>query len=109
MRKNRPLSSIVDNAGELVGVAVAKLDYKAIIKAFDTVPENTNFAIKSSVLINLLQSLGIQYAGGNGKVVDKRTIAKSVSENTVLLTCWNTREAVQQFSREKVFFLLPKG
>lgn len=100
---------IVDNAGELVGVAVAKLDYKAIIKAFDTVPENTNFAIKSSVLINLLQSLGIQYAGGNGKVLDKRTIAKSVSENTVLLTCWNTREAVQQFSREKVFFLLPKG
>ena len=41
-------------------MAVAKLDLKVALEVFDVVPEDTNFGIKSSVLINFLEANGIK-------------------------------------------------
>ena len=36
---------VIDKTGQVVGVAVSKLDFAVALKAFGTPPENTNFAI----------------------------------------------------------------
>ena len=46
---------IVDEKGNIVAVAVAKLDLKKVMETYGVVPENTNFGIKSSALRNFLE------------------------------------------------------
>jgi hypothetical protein len=42
--------------GQVVGVAVAKLDVKAIFNMFEVIPEGTNFAVKNTVLREFLNA-----------------------------------------------------
>ena len=44
---------ILDDKGNVIGVAVAKLDIKKILKDFGVIPEDTNFGVKTSVVKNL--------------------------------------------------------
>ena len=44
---------VIDEKGNLIGVAVAKLDQSATFDDFGTLPENTNFAIKTGVIKNI--------------------------------------------------------
>ena len=56
---------IMDDYGNAVAVAVAKLDLEKIIKAYGVVPENTNFGIKATVVRNLLEANNIQVSKPN--------------------------------------------
>jgi S1-C subfamily serine protease len=46
---------VLDQSGNVVGVVVAVINVLKVASAIDDVPQNVNFAIKSSVLTNFLE------------------------------------------------------
>ena len=48
--------ALVDGVGNVVGVVSAKLSAKAALAATGTLPENVNYAVKSSFLLSFLES-----------------------------------------------------
>jgi hypothetical protein len=55
---------VLDQNGNVVGVVVAKLNVLKVPSMIDDVPRNVNFAIKSSVLTNFLESTGVAIQTG---------------------------------------------
>ena len=49
--------ALVDERGNVVGVVSAKLSASAALKATGALPENVNYAIKSSYLLSFLESV----------------------------------------------------
>jgi len=49
--------ALVDTRGNVVGVVVAKLSARAALKATGELPENVNYAVKSSFLLGFLEAL----------------------------------------------------
>jgi S1-C subfamily serine protease len=54
-------SPLVDTKGAVVGVVVAKLDAMAVAGITKDIPQNINFAIKASAVIDLLDANSINY------------------------------------------------
>ena len=79
---------ILNDRGNIVGVAVAKLDLKMILKKYGTIPENTNFGIKTSVERSLLESSNISLRSPNAKTISKSKLGKMISDGTYYLSCW---------------------
>lgn len=95
---------IIDLKGNIVGVAVAKLDLKAVMKAFGVVPEGTNFGVKSSVLNNMLDSLSIETKNPNKELIPKSQIAKQIEKGTYYLSCWMDMAQIERLRATKVMF-----
>ena len=95
---------IVDETGSVVGIAVAKLDVRAAIENWGTIPENTNFGIKSTVVETFLQGNSVNYERGSDIGITKRELAKKISENTLYLACWMTMAQIERMRSEKVMF-----
>lgn len=95
---------IIDLKGNIVGVAVAKLDLKAVMKAFGVVPEGTNFGVKSSVLNNMLDSLSIETKTPNKEFIPKSQIAKQIEKGTYYLSCWMDMAQIERLRATKVMF-----
>lgn len=51
----------VDEAGRLMGVVVSKLNAVAFARLTGDIPQNVNFAIKATTLVNFLEAHGIAY------------------------------------------------
>ena len=49
--------ALVDERGNVVGVVSAKLSARAALQATGALPENVNYAIKSSYLLSFLESV----------------------------------------------------
>ena len=49
--------ALVDERGNVVGVVSAKLSASAALRATSTLPENVNYAVKSSYLLSFLESV----------------------------------------------------
>ena len=86
---------VFDNNGELVGITVATADYKYFEEAYGILPQNMNFAIKSSVLRNFLESVNIEIIEDNStKDMTKVDIVKAYDKATLYIECWSTDEKV---------------
>ena len=85
---------IFDERGNVVAVAVAKLDLKKVIEHFGTIAENTNFGIKANIVSNLLASNSITPGAPNTKTVSKSKLGKTVSNATYYLSCWMQSQKV---------------
>ena len=48
--------ALVDARGNVVGIVAAKLDASAALAATGSLPENVNYAVKSSLLLSFLES-----------------------------------------------------
>ena len=81
---------ILDQNGNVVGVAVAKLDLAVVMEEFGVVPENTNFGIKSSILKNFLESNGILIKEPSKVEVSRSELGKQIIDGTLFLSCWMT-------------------
>lgn len=55
---------LVDMSGNVIGVVFSKLDALRVARLTEDIPQNINFAIKSSVVANFLDSRGISYSSG---------------------------------------------
>ena len=95
---------IVDDAGNVVGVAVAKLDRKKALETWDVIPENINFGVKSSVLEIFLQGNDVDYETGSDRTIPKRKLAKKITNNTLYLSCWMTMAQIEKMRAKKVIF-----
>jgi S1-C subfamily serine protease len=95
---------IIDEFGNVIGVAVSKLDMKLILEDYGVIPENTNFGIKATVLRNLLDANRITYLTANKKQISSRKLSKQVTDGTVFLSCWMTRQQIQKMEHNKVMF-----
>jgi len=79
---------MLDQAGSVVGVVVGKLNTLEIAAATKDVPQNVNFAIKTSILMNFLDANGINYATASvGQSMPYADIADKARAISVLIEC----------------------
>ncbi|MDA7648408.1 trypsin-like peptidase domain-containing protein [Alphaproteobacteria bacterium] len=95
---------ILDEKGNVVGVAVSKLDVKYALKNFGAIPENTNFGIKSIVVGSILDSNGVNIPQANKKPISKSQLGKQISKGTYYISCWMTMAQIEKMRTQKVMF-----
>ena len=93
---------IYNNFGNVVGVAVAKLDYKYSMKELNTIPELTNFGIKSSMLQSFLSASNVK----TRMSVNKKTpqLGQAIQNGTYYVSCLMTMAQYKDFKAKKVLF-----
>jgi S1-C subfamily serine protease len=77
---------LVDSAGSVVGIVAGQLDKIATLKATGNLPENVNYAVKSSLLLALLESVPKiqdkletpQDVGGDDRATVGQRVAKAI-------------------------------
>ena len=95
---------IIDDSGSVVGVAVAKLDAEYTLENFGTLPENTNFGIKVSVVKSLLESNNVPFEEGSNREMQRSELGKLVTDGTVFLSCWMTTAQYEKMKTKKAMF-----
>jgi S1-C subfamily serine protease len=95
---------ILDDMGNLVGVAVAKLDAKYMMANFGSIPENTNFGIKASVVRSLLDSSSVDIPAASTSPISKSQLGKIITAGTYYISCWMTVAQIDQVRSKKVLF-----
>ena len=95
---------ILDEKGNVVGVAVARLDKIYALKKFGSLPENTNFGIKTSVVRSILESSNVSLRSPNRSKISKSKLGKMISDATYYLSCWMTMAQIEKMRSKKVIF-----
>jgi hypothetical protein len=95
---------IIDEYGNVVAVAVAKLDAKYMFENFGIIPENTNFGVKASAARNLLEANRVDLKASSNEIISKRDLSSIAADGTVYLTCWMTNAQLEQMKSKKVMF-----
>jgi S1-C subfamily serine protease len=95
---------VVDSYGNVVGVAVAKLDYVNSLERFGAIPENINFGVKATTLLNLIHSQGFPVEPASYKAITKKKLGKVLTDATHLITCIASSASVDELSASKVSF-----
>ena len=92
---------IMDQKGNVVGVAVANYGKKAGVESF-------NFGIKSSTLRTFASSNGLKFLPPNNKEMSNKDLGKLITEATVYLECYMTVAKIKKMLAEaenrKAFF-----
>lgn len=95
---------VLNDHGNAIGIAVAKLDTMIAVKAFGAIPEGTNFAVKASVARSMLQAHGIGLAQPNTEPVTTKELGQRIQAATIYLGCMVNRNAIETLKQEKVLF-----
>ena len=95
---------ILDDYGNVIGVAVSKLDSKYMLENFGSIPENTNFGIKSSVVRSILDSNNVVRPDPNKIEISKSKLGKMISNGTYYISCWMTQAQIELLRSKKVLF-----
>ena len=80
--------ALVDEHGNVVGVVAAKLDAQTALSASGALPENVNYAIKSSFLLGFLESVpevAARLKEPNAKDVKFADVVEQAKEAAVLV------------------------
>ncbi len=95
---------ILDDMGNLVGVAVAKLDAKYMMANFGSIPENTNFGIKASEVKSVLDGSSVDTPSANKSAISKSQLGKMITDGTYYISCWMTMAQIEKIRSKKVLF-----
>ena len=95
---------IIDDNGNVIAVAVSKLDAKYMLENFGSIPENTNFGIKSSVVKSILDSNDVARPDANQSEISKTMLGKMISSGTYYISCWMTQAQIELLKSKKVLF-----
>ncbi len=95
---------ILDEYGNVVGVAVAKLDMKFALKNFGAIPENTNFGVKANIVEAMLDANGVNYEEGNTEKPTGAEFSNILSNGTYYISCWMTIAQIEAMKTKKVMF-----
>ena len=95
---------IVDEAGNVVGVAVAKLDVRYALENFGSISENTNFGIKSSVVSSILDSQTVNAPAANNGMMSTTDLGRRLTKSTFYISCWMTLAQIEALKTSKVMF-----
>jgi len=91
---------IVDDKGNVVGVVVSKL----VLENTSVVPENTNFGIKSNVVVDFLESNGVKLKTSNSENMSTEKLGEIITEATYFLSCHMTWANIKKYQSQKVMF-----
>ena len=78
---------IINDKGNVIGVAVAKLDLDKIVEEYGVVPENVNFGVKANVVINIMESENIKLPSPNKEVMSTSELGEMITDGTYYLSC----------------------
>lgn len=79
---------LIDKYGNIIGVIVSKLNALNIAAATNDIPQNVNFAIKSSIAVNFLESNGLQPdVAAKSRELPAEAIAELAKLFTVRVVC----------------------
>jgi S1-C subfamily serine protease len=95
---------ILDEMGNIVGVAVSKLDARYMYENFGTIPENTNFGIKANVVRNILDSNGVSSPSPNRSEITRTELGSLITGGTYYVSCLMTLAQIERLRTEKVMF-----
>ena len=95
---------ILNDIGNVVGVAVAKLDIKKVLEDWGVIPEDTNFGIKTSVVRSITDSTDISLPSPNSRSISKSKLGKMITGGTYYLSCWMTMAQIEKARSRKVIF-----
>jgi S1-C subfamily serine protease len=80
---------LVDSNGNVIGIIVSKLSAMQMLLYKGTIPQNVNYAVKSSFVLPYLESIpGIKVSGKTDKAVDKQTAIQKSKNATALILCY---------------------
>ena len=96
--------AILNDYGELVGIAVAKLDTEATINNFGVLPENVNFGVKLSTVKSFLHANEVPFTLGSQTKLNARDLGRIADTASVLLTCWMTQKNIDELSGRKLMY-----
>ncbi len=92
---------IMNQTGNVVGVAVANFGKKAGVESF-------NFGIKSSTLRAFANSNGLKFLPPNNKEMSNKELGQLITGGTVYLECWMTvakiKQLIAQENNRKAFY-----
>jgi S1-C subfamily serine protease len=80
--------ALVDERGNVIGIVSAKLDAGAALAASGALPENVNYAVKSSLLLSFLESVpdvDAKLKAPNTKDEKFEDVVKSAQDAAVLV------------------------
>lgn len=79
---------LLDANGNLVGTVISKLNAMKVVQATGDMPQNVNFAIKSSVVASFLESRGITYeTAASSNVLAPADLADHAKALSVMILC----------------------
>ena len=99
---------IVNTNGDVVGVAVAKLDYKDALESYGVIPENTNFGIKSSILKNFTSANSIKNSNQESKEIPKDQVGEKIQNATAYVGCYTAETKIAAMKTVETAFGQPK-
>ena len=99
---------IVNTSGDVVGVAVAKLDFKDAMESYGVIPENTNFGIKSSILKNFTSANSIKNSEEEPKEVSTEVLGEKIQNATAYVGCWTAETKIAAMKTVKTVFGQPR-
>ena len=99
---------IVNTNGDVVGVAVAKLDYKDALESYGVIPENTNFGIKSSILKNFTSANSIKNLNKEPKEIPKDQVGEKIQNATAYVGCYTAETKIAAMKTVETAFGQPK-
>lgn len=80
---------LLDAAGRVVGIVAAKLDALTAAKVSGALPENVNFAVRSSVVAAFLESRGVEYSSSTeSKPLTGEIVVNQAQLFTVAIECY---------------------
>jgi S1-C subfamily serine protease len=79
---------VLDESGRLIGVVQGKLDALKVVRATGDIPQNVNFAIRSSTLANFLEANQISYSTARGgDVLGNTKVAERAAAASLHVQC----------------------
>lgn len=95
---------VVNGLGNVVGIAVAKLDTFVTLEAFGTVPEDTNFAVKSSIAKSMMDAHNIVVEAPSEIQMSSRDLSRKIQNSTAYIGCIIDKQAIAKLKEQKVLF-----
>ena len=95
---------IIDEVGNVIGVAVAKLDVVKILENYGTIPENANFGVKIETIRSMIDSTIVPAQEPEKIVISKPDLVKMITRGTFYLSCWMFKNQISQVKNSKVLF-----
>lgn len=93
---------ILDEMGNVVGVAVSKLDAKFMYDNFGQIPEDTNFGIKANVVRSVLDSNGVSSPSPSTNEITKSELGTRITGGTYYVSCMMTLAQIEVLRTKKV-------
>ena len=96
---------ILNQNGELVGIASAGLDKLLMAKEAEYIPENVNFAVASPIVVNILKSKKVKYTTTSmfSRSFSNTELAELGDNSTIQLFCRNTRAAYNKLKKSNEY------